>query len=92
MRRDRVPAARGPSSLDRGGLVPPPALTIAAVGDHVDIRAPGEVPGQVGVERGIRTRDDLTRLSSAGYHAFLVGERLIAQPDPGAALRELRGA
>ncbi len=27
-----------------------------------------------------------------GYHAFLVGERLIAQPDPGAALRELRGA
>jgi indole-3-glycerol phosphate synthase len=43
-------------------------------------------------ESGIRTRDDLTRLSSAGYHAFLVGERLIAQPDPGAALRELRGA
>ena len=43
-------------------------------------------------ESGIRTRDDLTRLSGAGYHAFLVGERLIAQPDPGAALRELRGA
>jgi indole-3-glycerol phosphate synthase len=43
-------------------------------------------------ESGIRTRDDLTRLSNAGYHAFLVGERLIAQPDPGAALRELRGA
>ena len=43
-------------------------------------------------ESGIRTRDDLTRLSRAGYHAFLVGERLIAQPDPGAALRELRGA
>ncbi len=42
-------------------------------------------------ESGIRTRDDLNRLSFAGYHAFLVGERLIAQPDPGAALRELRG-
>jgi indole-3-glycerol phosphate synthase len=43
-------------------------------------------------ESGIRTRDDITRVSQAGYHAFLVGERLIAQPDPGAALRELRGA
>jgi indole-3-glycerol phosphate synthase len=30
-------------------------------------------------------------LSAAGYDAFLVGERLIAQPDPGQALRELRG-
>jgi indole-3-glycerol phosphate synthase len=41
-------------------------------------------------ESGIRTRADLDRLSRAGYHACLVGERLIAQPDPGAALRELR--
>ena len=41
-------------------------------------------------ESGIRTADDLARLSRAGYHAFLVGERLIAQPHPGAALRELR--
>jgi indole-3-glycerol phosphate synthase len=32
------------------------------------------------------------RLAAFGYHAFLVGERLIAQPDPGAALQELRGA
>ena len=43
-------------------------------------------------ESGIRTPGDITRLSPAGYHAFRVGERLIAQPDPGAALRELRGA
>jgi len=42
-------------------------------------------------ESGIRSREDLDRLSRAGYHAFLVGERLISQPDPGAALRELRG-
>jgi indole-3-glycerol phosphate synthase len=42
-------------------------------------------------ESGIRTRADIDRLSRAGYHAFLVGERLIARPDPGAALRELRG-
>lgn len=50
-------------------------------------------PGVTAVaESGIRTRDDIARLSGAGYHAFLVGERLITQPDPGAALRELRGA
>lgn len=42
-------------------------------------------------ESGIRTRQDLDRLGAAGYQAFLVGERLISQPDPGAALRELRG-
>ena len=40
-------------------------------------------------ESGIRTAGDLERLSRAGYDAFLVGERLITQPDPGAALREL---
>jgi len=43
-------------------------------------------------ESGIRTGDDIARLSAAGYHAFLVGERLITQPDPGIALQELRGA
>ena len=41
-------------------------------------------------ESGIRTSADLSRLSDAGYHACLVGERLITQADPGAALRELR--
>ena len=42
-------------------------------------------------ESGIRTSADIARLSQIGYHAFLVGERLIAQSDPGAALRELVG-
>ena len=42
-------------------------------------------------ESGIKSTDDLTRLSAAGYGAFLVGERLITQSDPGAALRALRG-
>jgi indole-3-glycerol phosphate synthase len=41
-------------------------------------------------ESGIRTRADLDRLTALGYAAFLVGERLIAQPDPGAALADLR--
>jgi indole-3-glycerol phosphate synthase len=43
-------------------------------------------------ESGLREPADLERLERAGYHAFLVGERLIAQPDPGAALSALRGA
>ena len=42
-------------------------------------------------ESGIRTNHDIARLSQIGYDAFLVGERLIAQLDPGAALRELVG-
>jgi indole-3-glycerol phosphate synthase len=42
-------------------------------------------------ESGIRGHDDLTRLTAYRYNAFLVGERLIGQPDPGAALHQLRG-
>jgi indole-3-glycerol phosphate synthase len=41
-------------------------------------------------ESGIRSGDDISRLSAAGYHAFLVGERLIVEADPGAALQALR--
>ena len=42
-------------------------------------------------ESGIRSSEDLAGLSAAGYQAFLVGERLMTQPDPGAALQALRG-
>jgi indole-3-glycerol phosphate synthase len=41
-------------------------------------------------ESGIRSADDLRRLTALGYDAFLIGERLITQPDPGAALEALR--
>jgi indole-3-glycerol phosphate synthase len=41
-------------------------------------------------ESGITNTEDIKRLTALGYDAFLVGERLITQPDPGAALRELR--
>jgi indole-3-glycerol phosphate synthase len=37
-------------------------------------------------ESGIRTADDFTRLRTLGYDAFLVGEALMRQPDPAAAL------
>ena len=41
-------------------------------------------------ESGITSGDDLRRFAGLGYDAFLVGERLITQPDPGAALEALR--
>jgi indole-3-glycerol phosphate synthase len=40
-------------------------------------------------ESGIRTHADVMRLSRAGVPAILVGEHLMKQPDPGAALRML---
>ncbi len=42
-------------------------------------------------ESGIRTADDLRRLSDAGYRGFLVGEHLMRFPSPGKALAELIG-
>ena len=40
-------------------------------------------------ESGITTPDDLARLRAAGFDAFLIGESLMRQPDPGAALAAL---
>jgi indole-3-glycerol phosphate synthase len=42
-------------------------------------------------ESGIHARADLARLERAGAAAFLVGESLMRQPDPGLALRRLLG-
>lgn len=43
-------------------------------------------------ESGIFTRDDITRLQSAGYNSFLIGEALITAGDPIELLHSLRGA
>ncbi len=40
-------------------------------------------------ESGIFTPDHIASLRSAGFDAFLIGESLMRQPDPGAALAEL---
>jgi indole-3-glycerol phosphate synthase len=40
-------------------------------------------------ESGIATPEDMARLRSAGFDAFLIGESLMRQPDPGAALAAL---
>jgi len=41
-------------------------------------------------ESGIHSRQDVQRLRSAGFEAFLVGEHLMKSSDPAAALRELQ--
>jgi indole-3-glycerol phosphate synthase len=40
-------------------------------------------------ESGISNEADITRLRSAGFNAFLIGESLMREPDPGAALKDL---
>lgn len=65
--------------------------TLAVDSQVHDELAPLLPRGAVAVaESGLREAADLRRLGEIGYHAFLVGERLITQPHPGAALRQLR--
>jgi len=40
-------------------------------------------------ESGIATAEDLARLRAAGFDAFLIGESLMRQADPGVALAGL---
>ena len=40
-------------------------------------------------ESGIHTAADIQTLRAAGFHAFLIGESLMRQPEPGAALEDL---
>jgi len=40
-------------------------------------------------ESGIHTAADIQALRTAGFHAFLIGESLMRQPSPGAALKAL---
>jgi indole-3-glycerol phosphate synthase len=42
-------------------------------------------------ESGIKTRQDIERLTGAGYSGFLIGESIVGHEDPGAKLRELLG-
>ena len=42
-------------------------------------------------ESGLRTHEDLARLRSAGFDAFLVGEHLMKDADPAVPLRALIG-
>jgi indole-3-glycerol phosphate synthase len=58
---------------------------------EVSERLAARIPATVTAvcESGLRTAADLERFSSLGYRAFLVGERFMTTPDPGAALADL---
>jgi indole-3-glycerol phosphate synthase len=62
-----------------------------AVDPQVQIDLAPRIPkGVVRIaESGIRTNEDIVRLTQAGYDAFLIGETLMRQPDPAAALAQL---
>ena len=54
-------------------------------------RMSAEVPTGIVLvaESGLKTAADLERLRDSGYNAFLIGERLMTDPDPGRALADL---
>lgn len=54
-------------------------------------RLAGRLPSSVIAvsESGLKSAADLARLSALGYRAFLMGERFMTAPDPGAALAAL---
>jgi indole-3-glycerol phosphate synthase len=62
---------------------------------EVRLETSGDLAGQLPphsvhvTESGIHTAADLNRLRDAGFHAFLIGESLMRQPEPGAALKAL---
>lgn len=49
--------------------------------------------GVIGIsESGLKTAADLQSMQALGYNAFLMGERFMIEPDPGAALSALLGS
>jgi indole-3-glycerol phosphate synthase len=67
------------------------SLKTLAVDVDVSERLAARIPRTVTAvsESGLRTPADLARFSALGYRAFLIGERLMTMPDPGAAVADL---
>jgi indole-3-glycerol phosphate synthase len=68
-------------------------LRTFALHPEVQIELAERIPADVVrvAESGIRGREDIDRLAAAGYDAFLIGETLMRENDPGAALALLLG-
>jgi indole-3-glycerol phosphate synthase len=84
---DRVLGALGETGADAIG-VNNRNLQSFEVSLETSLELAGRLPhGAVRVaESGIHSGKDLARLRAAGFDAFLIGESLVRQPDPGAAL------
>lgn len=63
-------------------------LNTFAVSLETSLRLIDSIPDAVVAvsESGLRNAGDLERLRAAGFDAFLIGERFLTEPDPGAAL------
>jgi indole-3-glycerol phosphate synthase len=66
-------------------------LKTLAVDAETPLRLSAKLPpGAVTVaESGIKSAEDIRRLRAAGYQAFLIGEALMKEDDPGAALAQM---
>jgi indole-3-glycerol phosphate synthase len=87
---DRVLDTLGESGLDAIG-VNNRDLKSFEVRLETSLELVGRIPASVVrvAESGISTAEDIARLRAEGFDAFLIGERLMRQADPGAALKEL---
>jgi indole-3-glycerol phosphate synthase len=68
-------------------------LRTLAVDVEASYRLAAKMPAEVVAvsESGLHSRDDLDRLSAAGYRAFLIGERFMTDANPARAIGELIG-
>jgi len=87
---DRVLDALGETGADAIGVNNRDLKTFE-VSEQTSLALVDRIPASVVrvTESGISTRDDIARLRKAGFDAFLIGESLMRQPDPGVALAEL---
>ncbi len=87
---DRVLDALGETGADAIGVNNRDLKTFA-VKIETSLELGRRIPASVVrvAESGIATADDLARLRAAGFDAFLIGESLMRQADPGSALAEL---
>ena len=87
---DRVLGALGETGADAIG-VNNRNLKTFEVSLETSLKLVGRIPASVVrvAESGLATTEDLTRLRAAGFDAFLIGESLMRQADPGAALADL---
>lgn len=87
---DRVLATLGESGADAIGVNNRDLKTFE-VRLETSLALAERIPASVVrvAESGIAVPEDVSRLREAGFDAFLVGESLMRQPDPGAALAAL---